>query len=74
MERVHLLKDTLIWCALCALILTQSACAIPLLLGVKEYPTENGSIKFITGADFTIGANGTDTVDNRRGISPKELR
>lgn len=51
-----------------------SGCAVPLLLGVKEYKDGDMHVKFITGADFTVGANGTDTVDNRRGISPKELR
>ena len=74
MERKKLLFDTFIFCACCAAILWLQGCAVPLLLGVKEYPTENGPIRFITGADLTFGANGTDTVDNRRGISPKELR
>jgi hypothetical protein len=43
----------------------------PLITGIKEYKGSDGSvIKFVTGADITVGANGTDTVDNKRGIKP----
>ena len=51
-----------------------TGCAGPLLLGIKEYRGSDGSVtKFITGADFTIGANGTDTVSNHRGIEPDSV-
>lgn len=74
MERKNLLLDTLVWVALCAAVITQSGCAVPLLLGMKEYPTEDGPIKFITGADLNFGFSGTDSLDNRKGINAKELR
>jgi hypothetical protein len=48
-----------------------SGCAVPLLLGVKEVRTAGGTeVKFITGGDFRIGANGIDTVEDNRGIRP----
>lgn len=53
-----------------AVAVTVSGCAAPLLLGVKSYETKNSRTEFITGADFTFGLNGTDTVDNKRGIKP----
>lgn len=41
------------------------------LMGFKEIETAGGTkISFITGADFRIGANGLDTVDNNTGIKP----
>jgi hypothetical protein len=45
----------------------------PLLTGIKKHTHSDGSVtEFITGADFTIGANGLDTVDNNRGINPEK--
>jgi len=58
---------------MCAWVLIGSlmaGCAVPLLLGVKSYKSGDTEVQFITGADFTIGANGVDTVDNARGIKP----
>lgn len=41
------------------------------VLGIKEYQGSDGSrMVFVTGADFRIGANGVDTVDDSRGIKP----
>lgn len=53
--------------ALCACL---SGCIIPSVLGVKEYTSGDTNVKFITGADFGFSMNGTDMVDNRRGILP----
>ncbi len=39
------------------------------ILGVKEYRSGDTVIKFVTGADISLGANGIDTVDNNRGIN-----
>lgn len=74
MTRKTLLLDTLFFITLGTTALLLNGCAVPLLLGVKEYPTENGPIRFITGADIMVGLNGVDAVENKRGISPKELR
>lgn len=53
------------------IVTSLSGCAIPMLTGVKEIRTAGGTeIKFITGGDFRIGANGVDTVEDRRGIAP----
>jgi hypothetical protein len=46
-----------------------SGCLAPALLGVKSYKSGDTQIEFITGADFTVGANGLNKVDNRRGIN-----
>lgn len=54
--------------ALALICLSLSSCAAPLLLGVKSYKSGDTQIDFITGADFTVGANGLNQVDNRRGI------
>lgn len=52
-----------------------TGCAGPLLLGVKKYTGSDGSVtEFITGADFTIGANGLDSVSNNRGIEPDRYK
>ncbi len=64
-------KETLIiiglWFACLALL---SGC-IPLVTGIKKHTHSDGSVtEFITGADFTIGANGLDSVNNNRGIEP----
>ncbi len=62
----------LIWAVLIFLFLSAQGCIGPALFGVKEYQGSDGSvIKFITGADFTIGANGLDSVSNQRGIEPE---
>lgn len=53
--------------------LALGGCAGPLLLGIKEYRGSDGSVtKFITGADFSVSANGVDTVENIRGIKASE--
>lgn len=39
------------------------------ILGIKEYRSGDTVIKFVTGADITIGANGIDAVENKRGIN-----
>lgn len=52
------------------LIISLEACAFPLLLGVKSYQSGDTKIDFITGGDFTMGANGVDTINNTRGIAP----
>lgn len=59
-----------LWVALSALI---QGC-VPLVTGLKEIDTtkEGTKYSFITGADFRVGANGVDTVDDNRGIKPKE--
>lgn len=62
---------------LCYLIIAVSlqACLAPAILGVKSYQSDhsgNTRIDFITGADFTIGANGIDNVNNNRGIKAKQ--
>lgn len=41
------------------------------LLGIKSYQSGDTRIDFVTGADFSIGANGIDRVDDRRGIDPR---
>lgn len=74
MERKNLLLDTLVWVALCAAVITQMGCVIPALTGIKEWPTEDGPIKMITGADLNFGFSGTDSLDNRKGINAKELK
>lgn len=52
-------------------MIAMTGCAAPLLLGVKEITTAGGTqVKFITGGDFRIGANGVDTVEDNRGIKP----
>ena len=68
------LKDIAFLLAASGIILNSfSACAVPLLTGVKNIKTAGGTeISFITGADFRLGANGIDTVDERRGISSVE--
>jgi hypothetical protein len=53
-----------------ALMGSLSGCLIPSVLGVKEYTNGETNVKFITGADFGFSLNGTDTVENRRGIQP----
>jgi len=55
----------------CLLLLATSGCAGPLLLGLKSYQSGDTRIEFITGADFTVGANGVDSVNNNRGIRPR---
>jgi len=55
----------------CFLFLAASGCAGPLLAGVKSYQSGDTRIEFITGADFTVGANGVDSVNNNRGIRPR---
>lgn len=56
-------------------VMNLTACAGPLLLGVKEYQGSDGSVtKFMTGADFGISLNGIDTVENVRGIRPEDER
>lgn len=53
-------------------VMNLTACAGPLLLGIKEYRGSDGSVtKFITGADFGLSLNGIDTVENVRGIRPE---
>ena len=48
-----------------------SGCVAPALLGIKSYETAESRTEFITGADFGISFSGTDTLDNRKGINPK---
>ena len=59
-----------VWVAVSAFI---SGC-VPLVTGLKE--VENGkettTYRFITGADFHLGANGVDRVEDKRGIQPRE--
>lgn len=48
------------------------SCLAPALLGVKSVKTAGGTeVNFITGADFRIGANGIDKVEEKRGIEPQ---
>lgn len=50
-----------------------TGCAVPMLTGLKEIETKkDGGTRytFMTGADFHIGANGIDRVDDKRGIRP----
>lgn len=54
------------------ILLSCQSCLAPALLGVKSIKTAGGTkIDFITGADFTVGANGVDTVRDSRGIMPE---
>lgn len=42
-----------------------------LVTGIKSYKGSDGSeIQFVTGFDIGATANGTDTVNNTRGINP----
>lgn len=50
------------------LVLNLGGCAP--LLGLKSYQSGDTRIEFITGADFSVGVNGVDTVENNRGIAP----
>lgn len=53
-------------------VVSLSGCLAPALLGVKDIRTAGGTqISFITGADIGVSMNGTDTVDNNRGIKPE---
>jgi len=56
---------------ICFLFLSTTGCAGPLLLGLKSYQSGETRLDFITGADFTVGANGVDSVNNNRGIRPR---
>lgn len=56
---------------LCGLLVLQG-CAVPLLTGVKTYKSGDTEITFITGADFHLGANGIDRVEDKRGIKPSD--
>lgn len=59
--------------AACLILSAMAGCAIPALTGLKEVEyTKDGNSKytFMTGADFHIGANGIDRVDDKRGIKP----
>jgi hypothetical protein len=50
-----------------------TGCLGPAVLGLKSYTGSDGSrMDFITGADFNIGANGVDRVENQRGIQPSQ--
>lgn len=53
-----------------ALLFVSTGCSA--LVGIKEWPTKNGPIRFVTGADFSIGGHGIDSIDDRRGIKPTE--
>lgn len=54
------------------ILLSCQSCLAPALLGVKSIKTAGGTeVNFITGADFTVGANGIDTVRDSRGIAPQ---
>lgn len=56
----------------CIIMMFCNSCLAPALLGVKSIKTAGGTkIDFITGGDFSIGANGVDTVRDSRGISPQ---
>lgn len=53
------------------IIILFSVGCIPLLTGIKKHTHSDGSVtEFITGVDLMVGANGTDTVENTRGIEP----
>ena len=52
---------------------TSTGCAVPLLTGLKSVQTSSGArYEFMTGADFSIGAQGYDRVEDRRGIHPRD--
>lgn len=70
MKEAFIISVCIAWAALAAC--TLSGCAA--LVGIKEWPTEHGPIKFVTGFDLTAGASGVDSLDNRKGINAKELR
>ena len=60
-----------VWGVILVLALINTTGCIPLVTGVKEYRTASGTtISFITGADFKVGANGVDDVNDQRGIKP----
>jgi hypothetical protein len=50
-------------------VVSLTGCAIPLLTGVKSYESGDTKVEFITGADFTVGANGLNSIDNYRGMT-----
>ncbi len=61
--------------ALAYAVVMLAGCVGPLVFGLKSYTGSDGSrMDFITGADFTIGANGIDSVANNRGIEPKKYQ
>lgn len=51
-----------------------TGCAGPMLLGIKSYESGDTKINFLTGADFSFGINGVDTVNNQRGVQPNSNR
>ncbi len=60
-----------VWGIILVLALINTTGCIPLVTGIKEYKTSGGTtVSFITGADFKVGANGVDSVDDNRGIKP----
>lgn len=65
--RLGILIGAVLW----AVIISSLTGCASALLGVKSYQSGDTRIDFITGADFSFGANGIDSVDNNRGISPK---
>lgn len=74
-QRGHGELGILVVLAVAVWSLALTGCAGPLLLGVKKYTGSDGSVtEFITGADFTIGANGLDSVSNNRGIEPDRYK
>lgn len=52
-------------------LITLSGCAVPLLTGIKSIETTEKGTKyeFMSGGDFSIGASGTNRLDNRKGIN-----
>lgn len=70
--KTGILGGLAIWCAIIGVAVIASGCAAPLLLGVKSYQSGDTRIDFITGADFTVGANGIDSVRDTRGIEARK--
>lgn len=66
--RIGVIGGILLWVLVAVWL---SGCAVPLLTGLKEYRTKEAVYTFMTGADFHIGANGIDTVNDKRSIEPK---
>lgn len=67
--KVGIMLSMIIWVVIAAWL---QGCAA--LVGIKEWPTEHGPIKFVTGFDIGATATALDSKDDRQGVNAKELR
>ena len=68
MVRERLLKDTLIWCALCAAVICCTGC------GIRKVDLWGAKVEFADGWDVHAGLNNIGEVDERRGINSKKMK